>query len=57
MASQNTARQKIAISRALRQQMASAANRVVKGLRAAANNSHANSDGASERVSSARTRG
>jgi hypothetical protein len=54
---QNTVRQKVAISRALREQMASAGSRVVKGLREAANGSNSNSDGPPSRVSSARTRG
>jgi hypothetical protein len=51
---QNTVRQKIAISRALRELMASSGSRVVKGLREAANGSSSHSDG---RPSSARTRG
>jgi hypothetical protein len=54
---QNTVRQKIAISRALREQMTSAGSRVVKGLREAANGSDANSDGRPSRVSPTRTRG
>jgi hypothetical protein len=54
---QNTVRQKVAVSRALRELMASSGSRVVKGLREAANGSHSNSDGRSDRASSARTRG
>jgi hypothetical protein len=54
---QNTVRQKIAISRALSEKMASSGSRVVKGLRRAANGSHADSDGRPGGFSSARTRG
>jgi hypothetical protein len=54
---QNTVRKKIAISRALREQMTSAGIRVVKGLREAANGAHSNSDGRPSRASPARTRG
>jgi hypothetical protein len=41
---QNTVKQKIAISRALSDKMGKAGNRVVKGLRQAANGSHRTSD-------------
>jgi hypothetical protein len=41
---QNTVRQKIAISRALSDKMASSGSRVVQGLRRAANGSHSGSD-------------
>ena len=53
---QNTVRQKVALSRALREQMASAGSRVVKALRQAANGSYSNSDGRPDRISSARPR-
>jgi hypothetical protein len=54
---QNTVRQKIAISRALSEKMASSGSRVVKGLRRAANGSHAASDGRPDGFSAARSRG
>ena len=54
---QNTVRQKIAISRALSEKMASSGSRVVKGLRRAANGADPGSDGRPGWFSSARTRG
>ena len=53
---ENTVRQKIAFSRALSEKMASAGSRVVKGLRRAANGTHAGGDGRSADFSSARPR-
>ena len=54
---QSTVRQKIAISRALSEKMASSGSRVVQGLRRAANGSDADGNGRHGRFSSARTRG